>query len=290
MNTQEMEAWIHEAVRVSRESGEAMIRNNETGVGQAALEFSKDLQGAIKFFVPDRSFNEKRRVSILRSDAPLEDFADLIGSPYPVWALVYRVRSDDPESIGDKRVVLVRETESDLRVEVAVHLPHADESEPWAYLPGTAFFKKRDPSVFEKMDGGRKLSIGFEMPPSAMFTSSELYQMAQESIDDCFVVIETLILLGIDNGVKREVKHNATVNRRREAKGKRRFFDYWVLDVPSAPASGDGYSGGAHSSPRFHLRRGHLRRLATGAVTWVRATTVGKASAGLVVKDYAVSR
>lgn len=46
--------------------------------------------------------------------------------------------------------------------------------------------------------------------------------------------------------------------------------------------------GGSHSSPRWHLRRGHWRHLANGHRVFVRQCEVGDAERGGVVKDYTV--
>ena len=44
--------------------------------------------------------------------------------------------------------------------------------------------------------------------------------------------------------------------------------------------------GGTHASPRVHLRRGHVRQLATGKTTWVQPCVVRGKSPGIVLKDY----
>jgi hypothetical protein len=48
--------------------------------------------------------------------------------------------------------------------------------------------------------------------------------------------------------------------------------------------------GGAHASPRLHLRRGHARQFAPGKWTWVRDCAVGNKVAGVISKDYALKR
>lgn len=60
-----------------------------------------------------------------------------------------------------------------------------------------------------------------------------------------------------------------------------------VIDVPGGWSSGAGTGG--HRSPREHLRRGHIRRLADGRRIWVNATVVAAGrGAGAVTKDYVV--
>jgi hypothetical protein len=50
--------------------------------------------------------------------------------------------------------------------------------------------------------------------------------------------------------------------------------------IPSAA------TGGTHASPRHHFRRGHIRQLPTGALTWVRHCLVGSRESGEVLKTY----
>jgi hypothetical protein len=73
----------------------------------------------------------------------------------------------------------------------------------------------------------------------------------------------------------------------RAAKRKAPLFTYKVLQLtPSSRV--DDASGGTHASPRTHLRRGHIRRLADRAV-WVRASLVDRGSSdGVVIKDYQI--
>ena len=56
-------------------------------------------------------------------------------------------------------------------------------------------------------------------------------------------------------------------------------------DVPGV----EGNKCGTHASPREHLRRGHIRTLASGKTVWVNDTVVNKGAPNVVVKDYAVA-
>jgi hypothetical protein len=71
-------------------------------------------------------------------------------------------------------------------------------------------------------------------------------------------------------------------------KGAIPFDDYHVLtiDAPGKPGVSQAH-GGTHRSPREHLRRGHIRRIASGAV-WVNACVVSAGNGGKLFKDYAV--
>ena len=67
------------------------------------------------------------------------------------------------------------------------------------------------------------------------------------------------------------------------------FDAYHVLTIDVPGKAGEGAATGGHRSPREHLRRGHIRRLADGRRIWVNATVVAAGrGAGVVTKDYAV--
>lgn len=69
------------------------------------------------------------------------------------------------------------------------------------------------------------------------------------------------------------------------------FDAYHILtiDVPKPSGDGAGISPFGHRSPREHLRRGHIRRLADSRRIWVNAAVVSAGrGAGVVTKDYAV--
>lgn len=72
-------------------------------------------------------------------------------------------------------------------------------------------------------------------------------------------------------------------------KNKGRFLVYKVLDLPNKTAGGDDVAVGSHANPRFHFRRGHIRRLPTGKNCWVRMHSVGTMVNGIVAKDYRIA-
>lgn len=51
-----------------------------------------------------------------------------------------------------------------------------------------------------------------------------------------------------------------------------------------------GAPTGAHDSPRFHVRRAHIRKLPTGVLTFVRQCFVGDPEKGVVGKHYKMER
>ncbi len=105
--------------------------------------------------------------------------------------------------------------------------------------------------------------------------------------DELTAVLETIVALSCSNVTTSEIPAPKFLNKKREAKGKQPLFSYYVLEIP-----GDNYEdrhdgGGTHTSPRQHLRRGHVRHLSTKNV-WVNSCLVGDPTKGRIDKDYAV--
>jgi hypothetical protein len=113
-------------------------------------------------------------------------------------------------------------------------------------------------------------------------------QVSLDAHDEVITVIQACSVLNCSNVETADVRPTRAANAMRAAKGKRPFFTYKVLQVSADRSSGTEQGGGTHTSPRMHLRRGHLRRLPE-KVVWVRASMVNAGSAdGVVAKDYAV--
>ena len=86
------------------------------------------------------------------------------------------------------------------------------------------------------------------------------------------------------------IERSESKNSGKKIKAALPFDAYHVLtiDVPGRHGERTG-AGGDHRSPREHLRRGHIRRLADGRRIWVNATVVSVGrGAGVVTKDYTV--
>lgn len=71
------------------------------------------------------------------------------------------------------------------------------------------------------------------------------------------------------------------------SKGALPFDSYHILTIPQPARDGEG-QGGSHRAPREHLRRGHVRRLESGAKVWINATVVNPGVGGKVTKDYSL--
>jgi hypothetical protein len=121
--------------------------------------------------------------------------------------------------------------------------------------------------------------------------------IAADSGDEVLAVLSFAALTMCGNVSGEVIQAPAALNRKRAAKGKSPIFDTRVLMV----ADTGGYKGAAqsaaggsgmlsHASPRAHLRRGHIRRLADTRNVWVNAAVVNPHRSEAPVPRYEMRR
>ena len=106
------------------------------------------------------------------------------------------------------------------------------------------------------------------------------------------VAVQMCTILNCNNIETRTIKPSEKLNKKRIKNGRIPYDEYKVLCVKEKKqrASDVNISDNRlHRSPRTHLRRGHIRRLAD-KVTWVSSSVVNAGSGGSIIKDYSVAR
>jgi hypothetical protein len=79
------------------------------------------------------------------------------------------------------------------------------------------------------------------------------------------------------------------LNQRRLRKGKKPLVEHRVLKIKLS--RGEGFERGkvgVRAHPRFHMVRGHFRRLESGKMTWIRPHTRGNELSGQLSKHYVI--
>jgi len=76
---------------------------------------------------------------------------------------------------------------------------------------------------------------------------------------------------------------------RAKKKGKK-LFEYKTLHIKQNTKRNINKSEGKHTSPRVHLRRGHIRKCHSGITTWVQPCVVGDKEKGMIHKDYKLDK
>jgi hypothetical protein len=106
----------------------------------------------------------------------------------------------------------------------------------------------------------------------------------------CYVV-HGLQILNCSNVQTVDNPPPEALNKKRLRSGKVPFFSYKTLHIKTQQATSNQTwsTESERNGPRLHLRRGHIRRLASGCTTWVQSCMVGSSQRGLVIKDYHVT-
>lgn len=181
---------------------------------------------------------------------------------------------------------------------------------PYENEAQTLAFDKQMPATriahAAKVEAGQATQKGMQFKSEPFYVLPELYEYAVstygskekayaqiilDSHDETMVLIQACSVINCANVTTAEVAAPLALNKKRREKGKQPFFSYKVLQITEdRKNSGQSGAKGQHSSPRMHLRRGHLRRLENKTV-WVRPAMINAESKnGVVLKDYAVSK
>lgn len=108
------------------------------------------------------------------------------------------------------------------------------------------------------------------------------------------IVELTLLALSCNNVRSVDVDPPESLNKKRLRSGKSALFTYKTLHVISGDRreSEGNRDGDAddRKSPRLHFRRGHIRHLGDGRITWVQQCMVGDRRLGMVDKAYSLHK
>ena len=117
-------------------------------------------------------------------------------------------------------------------------------------------------------------------------TVQEIYEHTLfNSQDEFSMFLQTCCVLNCSNIEMISTKDNKYLNKTRELKGKTPFFQYNVLQV-SKKSYESNSTGIEKTSPRSHLRRGHIRRYSDGKQIWVKPSVINPGVGQAIKKDY----
>ena len=152
----------------------------------------------------------------------------------------------------------------------------------FGYAEGRFFFDGGGEMFIE--DGRRKFAVYKEFERDKI--------QVRELLKLSYILEQTLLALHCTNVRSVDNQPSAALNKKRKKAGKPPLFTYKTLHIVSGERSGH-YSQSedndeVNRSPRLHFRRGHVRHIGDGRITWVQQCMVGKRRAGVVEKSYAL--
>ena len=244
------------------------LRGNKIPAGQADLLESK-ITEAVKFEFDFGEFPEL-------SQETMEEHIDKLRLPFPLCYF----------EIPGVGALLARETTNDRYILIHPFIYGAYGSKEWGTWPpevGLALCKD-DKTVLslsedESIQRDLEISLGDERQATIILGLPSL-------------VIRGLSVMNCSNVTCVENPPPKFLNKKRAKAGKVPLFSYWTLHISTSEQRSPKYSSvvpSGRSAPRLHLRRGHIRRLPSGATTWVQSCMVGERRRGVVSKDYHVS-
>ena len=240
------------------------------------LDYRKDLLGlldrSVKFQMPHggRILNDLSFRALEGKDARL---------PFPVIAVEYTRYTTDHDLLRESRgevspddgypkaIILAEEKDGKIWINVMAW------RKVWIPLPPIATFQK-DPFHIGP-NGKAQFAV---MGPQSMPVPIEDYA------DEVGCLFDLLNALACSNVRAERLPARKPAKR---AKGALPFdsYHYLTVDAPGRP-SGQGAAIGDRRSPREHIRRGHIRRLADGRAIWINATMVNAGIGSRVDKSY----
>ena len=126
--------------------------------------------------------------------------------------------------------------------------------------------------------------LTYEKDPNEKFEGA-----IQDVLGDVLWSLELLEALSCSNVSHQPIEAiDPRKNAKRIKAGKLPIYETRILTIEAGKSTQSSQShGGTHASPRQHLRRGHIRRLADKNI-WVNSCVVGKAETGVIEKQYHV--
>lgn len=253
------------------------------------------LDKAIKFRVPDKGIILDWEGCNLMEQ--LRKYCQPFRLPYPVIALEFTFDNDDAP--GGDAMHMTRDGGIAIAYEVMM------DDQVCIMIHGITRFKGDPPQI---MMGGRPIKWGLGDYTVCLFADGTMtgtciaaaaggkiapelntLQMAAEDMQaEIAMVCQLMAALKCKNVSSVEIKPSIEANQLRRARGKQPFYSYHMLEIGGQATQQTPAAGGTHSSPRIHLRRGHIRQHPTAGSVWVNACVVGNKELGMVAKDYRV--
>lgn len=234
------------------------ITNLRADVRQECTTAINTIHKATKFLLPDGGR--------MLPDSELRglDGIDRLSLPFQTIALEYGLSGSK-----EKRITLATERDDDIALQ---HI----FGDGMSWIPTCTILMPRDTPFLLKYGPYKGLPDVLPLDPECPF---------EISVEPAVALLSLLNALACTN-----VRIDRIEQKKlgKKIKSALPFDTYHILTICSSVSKGSGSATGVHGSPREHLRRGHIRRLANSNRVWVNATVVSAGHGGVVSKDYRI--
>lgn len=260
------------------------------------LETMRLLRIAEKFSLPDDGV-------LVDLKSYRNEYSPLLRLPYPCITLEFRTSplTDSTRIASSKHILCSWSDEAPTSFKISTAKPGTiyythcwldDEQGEWEPSPIIWGFHPEDlvqaPDTGIELDGFHYFPCHPEAFDRAMAKGGE--DFIQDDLEQTFrALLEFCLTINCSNITSYKVSAPEKLNNKRLKSNKEPLYSYHVLDIPGGYSNISGAQDSDRNSPRIHWRRGHIRRLSDGKITWVRHTIVGNPEHGIVSKSYNVS-
>jgi hypothetical protein len=196
------------------------------------------------------------------------------GWPDKIWSITVGAssRPDDSDTAASDTVVLF-----------SFNQEFSGGHPVWAVTPYTCVMR---------FDAGPGMGIFLVDGPEAhalLAAGASISKLVTEFMEDAQAWMNLCLLCNVQNTATVKIEAPEKLNRARIKSGKDPFHSYRVLQIGGERWDSPYVSEGQGAGRRSHLRRGHIRHIQDGRLTWVRDTIVKGSKPGFVHKDYVVA-
>jgi len=317
--------YIEQAVLDLEAQAKVLSNNSEHRITAASFYYvSRFLRSSIKVMLPDNGeiYRENNGGGRCPDE---EEIKSMEGCPAPVVSLCYKytysLSVDEKNSAttvsAPKRITLIVD-EKQIFPEAVNDNPniqlfsvfYSDQYRLWSLSPLSIaipkqkiFFTacredfKKETGRESRIDTPWKFNVSvFDLTACKQITTRDVknkdffFECFSQYLPDITAMTQCFHSLRA-NALLDEVTHFSSSKRKKHTRNGVGGFTYHVLKLPSIKTrSVNKEKTDSHASPRFHVRRAHIRKLSTGELTFVRQCFVGNKNNGVVNKDYAIGK
>lgn len=266
-------------------------------------EMLDSCKSAVKFVLPQGG-------RILKDKLKGLEGLDVIRLPFPEIVIEYACSKDsdglverlvgkDNSYSAPKRIVFAWENDGKIYVHSIFQGVSNSGSKVWTMLPAIGVVWPGKPSIQFDLDCETNPEEDIGFLSVSIIPAGELYDTAYgggvgtighqrayaDITDEMNAVLELVEALSCSN-VTHESLPIQKQNKSAAKRGALSFDEYRVLVVKVQGSNSRQSNGGTHGAPREHLRRGHIRILATGKRIWINSCVVNAGIGGRIDKSY----
>lgn len=258
--------------------------------------------GAVKFLLPEGGRILKDGLKGLRGldeiHLPFREIVIEYASISGQLGLVERLIGEDNSVVSPKRIIYAWELDGKIHIHSIVQLVTKNGDRVWVMQPVICVVWAEYSPICFALDCETYPEEDIDFITASILPAGELYDVAYgekgkfglqcayvDMTDEYNAVLELIEALSCSN-VSHEALPIQKQNKSSVKRGCLPFDEYRILVVNKSANNVYSSHDGTHRSPREHLRRGHIRIIASGKRIWINSCIVNAGTGGRIDKSY----